>query len=480
MPLGLRAWVYDAAERGAYNAEFVAIPAIVALAATVGSRVGVFPKQFDDWFEVPNLWGMIVAPPSSGKTPAMQEGLRHLRAIAARSQADHGASQHAREIKAARLQAQYETLHRQAISGTGDPTVLAKQLDATRKELDALQAPAPQWLASDVTIEKLIEILRDNPTGILLYRDELAALLDSCEKPGREGDRGFLLEGWNGKGSYRFERVGRGTIYVPRVTLSLLGSIQPGVVSKYVRGATAGSHHSDGLLQRFQLTVWPDETPPFKLVDRPPDRAAIERSAQVFRSLERLDLSSLPTALEESTGLPGLRFSGDAQDLFNEWVTSLMQRVRSPDMNSAPALQAHLSKFRSLAPKLALLFHLVNVADGGAPGPISLAALRAAIDLCTYLESHAVKLYGEPKTQLSPALALAQRIENHEVPDGINVRELQRRQWPRLTTGDEIEEALRDLANCHWVRVESVPNPGARPSRIIRLNPGLAASTPLN
>ncbi len=65
----------------------------------------------------------------------------------------------------------------------------------------------------DTTVEKLGELLNQNPRGLLLMRDELSGLLRTLDKPGREGDREFFLEGWNGTGSYTYDRISRGTTH---------------------------------------------------------------------------------------------------------------------------------------------------------------------------------------------------------------------------------------------------------------------------
>lgn len=78
------------------------------------------------------------------------------------------------------------------------------------------------------------------------------------ERPGREGDREFYLEAWNGTGSYTFDRIGRGTIHVPALAVSVIGGIQPGKLQRYIAEALSDGGGADGLLQRLQLLVWPD------------------------------------------------------------------------------------------------------------------------------------------------------------------------------------------------------------------------------
>ncbi len=115
-----------------------------------------------------------------------------------------------------------------------------------------------RYVINDATIEKLGEVLQDNPDGLLVFRDELMGLLRGLDKAGREQDRAFYLEGWNGEGQFTFDRIARGTKFIPAVCLSILGGIQPGPLSDYFRAAAKSGKDHDGLISRFQLLVYPD------------------------------------------------------------------------------------------------------------------------------------------------------------------------------------------------------------------------------
>ena len=78
-------------------------------------------------------------------------------------------------------------------------------------------------MTNDATIEKIVEILTDNPDQILYYRGKLMGWLRPLDKAGREADRAFYLEAWNGKGSFSVDRIGRGSLHVPAVCVSVLG-----------------------------------------------------------------------------------------------------------------------------------------------------------------------------------------------------------------------------------------------------------------
>src|SRR5207244_5331677 len=119
-------------------------------------------------------------------------------------------------------------------------------------------------------------------------RDALVGFLLSLDKEGNEEARAFYLEAWNGTGSFTFDRIGRGTVRVESNTLSLLGGIQPDLLTAYVREAVRGGQGADGLLQRFQLFVWPDVSKVWRNVDRWPDTEAKNNAFDVFRYLDGL------------------------------------------------------------------------------------------------------------------------------------------------------------------------------------------------
>ena len=85
------------------------------------------------------------------------------------------------------------------------------------------------------------------------------------DRVGREGERGFYLQAWNGDAGYTVDRIGRGSIYVPAVCVSLFGNIQPARLRWYLSQTLEGGPADDGPFQRFQLLVWPDPPREWKL-----------------------------------------------------------------------------------------------------------------------------------------------------------------------------------------------------------------------
>src|SRR5262249_47396454 len=91
-------------------------------------------------------------------------------------------------------------------------------------------------ICGDTTIEKLSEILEDNPRGTLAARDELSGWLGSFSRyKGRTG--GTDLPNWlemHRAGTVMIDRKTgeRRTIYIPRATVSVTGGIQPQVLAR--------------------------------------------------------------------------------------------------------------------------------------------------------------------------------------------------------------------------------------------------------
>jgi hypothetical protein len=348
---------------------------------------------------------------------------------------------------------------------------------------DAAQAAAPaqpilrRYTTSDPSVEALGELLRDNSNGIGLIRDELPGWLRSFDKVGRECDRAFYLEAWNGHGpSFTYDRIGRGTILIPSPCVSILGGMQPGPLRALVRRVARGEEADDGLISRFQLFVWPDTSAEWRNVDRWPDTTAKNRAYAIFQALDAPAPAEIDATPDEDGGPPFLRFDSEAQDLFDSWRSELEAKVRAPD--ESPLIESHLAKYRSLMPSLAELFHLIEVADGAGAGPVGFRAARLAAEWGTYLEAHARRIYAcVADPELEPARALAERIKAGALPSPFTSRDVYRRCWSHLDDPEAVRRAAAALEDLGWVRVVE-SNTEGRPRTDIHIHPKLPRKAP--
>src|SRR5262249_45373846 len=151
------------------------------------------------------------------------------------------------------------------------------------------EAPAEKrYVTNDCSYEKLGEILVANPNAVLAHRDELVSLLKTLDREEFAAARGFFMSAWNGKDSYRFDRITRGRTHIEAACVSVLGSTQPGRLAEYIRRAKDGGAADDGLIQRFGLLVWPDQSPEWNNTDRYPNSRAREDAWGCFEGFDRL------------------------------------------------------------------------------------------------------------------------------------------------------------------------------------------------
>jgi hypothetical protein len=479
IPGPLSKWVFDVAKRMDNAApDFVAAAAVVQAGALLGRKVGIRPKRHDDWVVIPNLWGGLVGMPASMKTPALEAALKPIKRLAAKAKIDYEDALKNHDfdkvIYAAQHKALKETLQAKAKELTLDKGS-ADDLKAFKKEFEELKEPeAPiqrRYVTNDTTIEKLAEILAENPDGILYYADELMRFLRGLDRVGREADRAFYLEAWNGSGSFEVDRIGRGSIFVPALCVSLLGGIQPGPLSKYVIDAMEDTDKADGLLQRFQVMVYPDlRSNPTDII---PDAKARNKAYEVFENLANLDAGEFGAAASPDD-VPTIGFSEEAQEIFNEWRAEFEPRYGSKDQ--LVAIQSHMLKFRSLFASLALIFEAIDFVGGSSSGGSvsKISAMRAA-GWCEYLESHALRVYSPlMDTPERRAELLLHKVLTKEIKPGAKVREIYRKQWSGLKTHESVVEALAILAHHGWVRVAKVNPAGrGRPTEVLQVHPEL-------
>lgn len=459
LPTQLSDYVVDVAERQNSNPDFIAVTALCGLASLVGNRIRIAPKQYDDWLIVPNLWGAIVGAPSAMKSPAMKAALAPIYQIESRMHDEWSA-----EVADLGIDQRLNSLNGKEANRKAIKALKEGDKDAARELLASIDesAPAasicPRITINDATVEKLGELLNENPRGLLLIRDELPGFLSRIEKEEHASDRAFYLEAFNGDGRFTYDRIGRGTIHIKNCTLSMIGGIQPSKLTPLVSGALNGAGN-DGLIQRLQMLVWPDERRDFTYHDRSPCRDALNAYTDVFNGLHELQLGSP----DEPTVF---RFSPEAQEIFKDWITALNIEARSGKLSSI--LESHILKMPNTIASLALIFELV----AGGRFDVGKVALELALKWYDYLRSHAVRLYSSGSALVEDAARLI--VERRDrLPDQFTVRDIHQKGWAGLTDIDVVTMSVELLVETrHCRKVDKKPNQnGGRPTDSYCWNP---------
>jgi hypothetical protein len=229
LPPGLAAYVRAEAEATVVDESMVGLPLLVAMAGAIGGSRQAGVKR--GWIEPCMLWGALVAPASSGKTPAAQNILRLIR-------------ERDQQVFTKPTAGRVPT--RVTPSGAIDWKGIVSDVQAEREaglpstDIDALldelanprkyQYPHPtRYCVQDATTEQLLSVLEKNPRGVLMVRDELSGLFGSfgARSSGKGSvDRSKYLSIWSAEHLSDDRKTMRSS-YVPGRTLRSTAACSP-------------------------------------------------------------------------------------------------------------------------------------------------------------------------------------------------------------------------------------------------------------
>lgn len=474
LPPTLADFVLDEADRMPCSPDYIAAALIVCLGSVIGARCAIKPKRRDDWIVTPNLFGGIVGDPSSKKSPALGTVTRFLDRLEAKEAEKLKDALHIFAAETAAYEAHQAAVKasmKKAASGKGGKGGNGDSLkmDAAIADLQELRAPEVpkerRFKSNDSTVEKLGDLLVHNPQGMLVYRDELIGLLASWEKEGKEGDKAFYLEGWNGTASFNIDRIGRGSLHISNLCISVFGGIQPELLERYLAGI-ASSLDNDGRIQRFQVMVYPNPVQ-WAWRDRYPVKGAREAVRDLFDRLAVFDpVQDGAVPSDDFVKLPHFCFDDEAQDIFVQWCTELHTVHIAQEQN--PLMQQHFGKFEKLFCSIALILHLAE----GSIGPVTATSALRAAAWCEYLSGHARRIYGLVEAaKVSTARSMSRRLAEGKLLDGFTVRDMVRKQWSGVTTALQAESALAILEENGHVHSFDGLSPMGRPTVRYYVNP---------
>lgn len=468
LPSSLAEYVADCAKRMRIPAEMIATPLMVAFGNVIGKKYCVQPRSKDPtWIEYPNLWGASILPPAMLKSPSLNAGMKFINELEITAQRVHAKAmaEWISEERIRKLQIKILEGKAKKALNSGDKAEARKLLD----EVHEIKPPIrKRFVVSDATPEARLEILCDNPNGVLLLRDELDGHIAQLKKDGYENARAQELQFFDGHQDYTDDRIKRGSHIAQGPRMALYGNLQPAKVEKYLIDMHKGGS-DDGYLQRLlQLAIQPTIPKEFELEESKPDIAAEDKARRLFQVINTIPLERCQITLRIVPTV--LKFDPDAQLEFEAFLVSIENKLRSGVVSNA-VLAAHFGKYRGTLAKLALL---IALADNPLATSISLNSYRQAESLLQFYSQHARRIYNVvARYDLASAYELLDRIKWGQLHDGFNPRDdIQRREWPKLRSSGEIEAALELLEKYGYVKLVE-EHTGGRPKRIVRIRPGL-------
>jgi len=468
LPPSLSPYVADCSNRMLIPPEMIATPLLVALGSVFGKKVCVQPRSKDtNWIEYPNFWGVSILPPAMLKSPSLNAAMKFINELEAQAQHEHSASMAVwdsdKRVRKLEIK-QMEARAKKALA-SGDRLGAKRQLDRASQ----IKPPVrKRYVISDATPEARLEILCENPNGVLLLRVELDGHIAQLKKDGYENARAQELQFFDGHQDYSDDRIKRGSHIAEGPRMALYGNLQPAKVEKYLMEMHKGGS-DDGYLQRMlQLAVQPTINEAFELLDIRPSLEAEGAVRDLFKAAQsmRLDRNSLTQRIMPKV----LKFDPDAQVEFDQFFVALENKLRSGGISN-PVIAAHFGKYRGTLPKLALVMALAI--DPFAKS-ISLEAFRRAVSLLLFYREHAIRIYSVvARGDLSSAYELLERIKKGQINDGFNPRDdIQRREWQGLRTSSEVDAAIDLLVKHNHLRIVEVATNG-RSKRTVQIHPNL-------
>jgi len=449
----LAQWVADAAEAKGAPADYVFGALLAVAGATIGNARWV--SVWQGWAEPPIIWTMCVGLPSAGKSPAIDAALQPLR-------------------KAERPLCEAAEARRKAWAEKAELAKLAESTwkEATKAAIKDGKTPPdrptgcdvgppphiPRLVVNDGTIERLGAILAEQPRGTLQMRDELAGWLEGMTRYTGGSDRPFWLEAFGGRG-YTVERMGRDPLTVERLSIGVLGGIQPDRLKSLLFKSD-----DDGLLARF-LPIWPEPAP----LRRPQawaDEALINAALAQLLTLEL-------APDEAGEARPRfVHFTEDACGLMDEFRMA----VRGWETGTEGLMLSFVGKLPGLAARLALVLACLDWAADGADEPREISQQhfgRAAHLVEAYLLPMARRAYADaaaPKAERAARRLVA--IIREQGWQCFTSRDVLRLDRAGLGTAADLDPALAALEAGECIRpVDAPANPqGGRPQRLYLVN----------
>ncbi len=368
LPEPVSAFVREGAAAIGCDESMIALPMLSLLAGAIGNTRRLRIKS--QWAVPPILWTAIVSESGSGKSPSLRLASAFIEDMQARAFRSHEVAMADYER---RLQ-EHEIAMKRAASRNGAAPGEKPEKPACRR-----------FVVSDTTVEALVPILRDNPRGVVVLVDELAAWftsMDAYRAAGRGAlDRPKWLSMFDA-GPVTVDRATKATAHVPSAAVCVTGGVQPAIL----RNILSPDAVTSGLVSRFIFAM-----PPRRRMRWSEDSVSFS-TMTAMADLFTLLVDALGDSTIKTDGPKDLDLDPDAKVQFARYADSVYSRQEA----ASGAMATMLSKLPATAARIALVFHLVRQA-GTEPTlghRLDVESIRRGIALAEWAGREQQRVYG--------------------------------------------------------------------------------------
>jgi hypothetical protein len=384
--------------------------------------------------ELAMLWVALIADSGYGKSPALNFARKpiDLLQIEAMEQYEMAMEQYEKNME------EYERQRKRKPDNTVllNPLVLEKPTEPTMQ----------RYSVSDATTEALLPVLADNPYGVCLIRDELAAFLGSMNAYKKaKTDRQIYIEFHGGHFVQSDRKTGMRHLAVKTPSLSIVGGIQSEVIRESVHSEP--EFLTTGFGARF-LMVYPPAKPirwNHNVVD-----------SAVLSSYDRLIETLVQHRKKYTHGNPGIvNMTPEAIALIFEFQNRHADEVVGiADGN----IRYVKNKAGMHCARLALNLHVIHCAENSIDilSPITADTMQQAITLTEWFLNEAHRIYAmfagkdevmdrEAKAILSKISELGGEAQNRDLRNIAN--------YSKKGGGDRLEQKLHGMVEAGLLTV---------------------------
>jgi hypothetical protein len=352
---------------------YAALPTAAAFASAIGNSRRLRGGNKRGWHVPAIVWTVNIGVSGSGKSPPPNLALRPIKRREAKLYHEHAEAMTDYEVDCQRHDLEVKLW--KGRKGVGETPIKPK-------------APiAERCLVGDTTLEALAPILRDNPRGLLLHRDELAGWFGSFDRYAGKGkasaDAAQWLSIFDGDTIIIDRKTGGQRIYVPAATISVCGGIQPDTLKR----ALSHEHRANGLAARLLFAHPPRK--PKQWSESDIDLGIEQRYIEVLDRLYELQPD------EDEHGDPCPVIIGMTHDAKQRYVRFYNEHNLEQAMLDGD-LAAAWTKLEQYPLRLGLVIHLVRWASGDPHAESELvdeASIEAGIELTKWFAHEAERVY---------------------------------------------------------------------------------------
>ena len=313
-----------------YNVDFSSASFLTVFAAAMGNTWSV--RFMTGWVSRPIIYMVLVGSPSCGKTPPLQQAVAPL----------------------LKLDGEYDMIYCKEM----ETYRRWERMSAKQREKHSLpeEMKMPQrkcHVVVDSTVEALIGALRDNPRGVLIYKDEIDSLLSNFNRY-NGSDEGYFLSLFSGT-PFKYSRKSNNEhIFLANPYCSIIGTTQPGRLGEQF----GGKRMMNGFSSRF-LKVYPE-------IDKMPswnDTAMPDGVLEEWERIIRKVVAATPSTDQEGKATSiELLFSQEAKLRVIQWKDEVNNKVYAE--TDSDAVRALCGKLETYLVRFCLVIQIMHCICG--------------------------------------------------------------------------------------------------------------------